>query len=218
MSERLRAFSEDPIQLARRLLGQRLVCVDSKGERLAGTIVEVEAYLGARDRAAHTYDAKSGGKGGGRRSKRNAAMFLEGGHAYVYFTYGMHHCVNVVCGKVDDGVAVLIRALEPTEGLETMFRRRTRARREKDLCSGPAKLTQALGIDLRHNGIDLREDRSLWIEKLRARALPASRIVTTPRVGVAYAGEWAHKPYRFFVRDNPHVSAGPKAGSGSKQE
>jgi DNA-3-methyladenine glycosylase len=213
MSERFRAFSEDPICVARRLLGQRLVAVEA-GERVAGTIVEVEAYLGARDRAAHTYDrgARADQKSGGRRSARNAAMFLEGGHAYVYFTYGMHHCFNVVCGKVDDGVAVLVRALEPTEGLETMFRRRTRARREKDLCSGPAKLTQALGIDLSHNGIDLRGNRSLWIERLRARALPMSKIVATPRVGVAYAGEWARKPYRFFVRDNPHVSAGPKAG------
>jgi DNA-3-methyladenine glycosylase len=214
MSERFQAFSEDPIRVARRLLGQRLVAVEA-GERVAGTIVEVEAYLGARDRAAHTYDrsARTDQEGGGRRSACNAAMFLEGGHAYVYFTYGMHHCFNIVCGKVDDGVAVLVRALEPTEGLAIMFGRRARARREKELCSGPAKLTQALGIDLRHNGIDLRSDRSLWIERVRARALPTSKIVATPRVGVDYAGEWARKPYRFFVRDNPHVSAGPKTGS-----
>jgi DNA-3-methyladenine glycosylase len=210
MSERLRAFSEDPIRVARRLLGQRLVALDG-GDRVAGIIVEVEAYLGARDRAAHTYDASAVWNSGGHQTARNAAMFLEGGHAYVYFTYGMHHCFNLVCGKIDEGVAVLVRALEPTEGLETMFRRRKKARRETDLCSGPAKLTQALGIDLRHNGIDLRDDRSLWIERVRARAFPKSRIVTTPRVGVNYAGDWALKPYRFFVRDNPHVSAGPKA-------
>jgi DNA-3-methyladenine glycosylase len=125
----------------------------------------------------------------------------------------MHHCFNIVCGKVDEGVAVLVRALEPTEGLETMFSRRARARREKDLCSGPAKLTQALGIDLRHNGIDLRTDPSLWLERVRARALPASKIIATPRVGVDYAGEWACKPYRFLVRDSPFVSAGPKTGA-----
>ena len=207
MAERLRAFSDGSIRVARRLLGQRLVAVHA-GERVAGLIVEVEAYLGARDRAAHTY-----GEGGGHRTARNAAMFLEGGHAYVYFTYGMHHCFNVVCGKVDEGIAVLIRALEPTEGVETMFRRRAKARRDRDLCSGPAKLTQALGIDLRHNGIDLRNGRSLWIERVRARVLPASRIVSTPRVGVDYAGEWARKPYRFFVRDSQYVSRGPKAAT-----
>jgi len=205
MSERFCAFSDDPIRVARRLLGQRLVALH-RGKRVAGLIVEVEAYLGVRDRASHT-----SGEGGGRRTARNAAMFLEGGHAYVYFTYGMHHCFNVVCGKADDGVAVLVRALEPTEGLKTMFSRRARARREKDLCSGPAKLTQALGINRRHDGIDLRSNRSLWVERVRARALPASKIIATPRVGVAYAGQWARKPYRFYVRDNPHVSKGPTA-------
>jgi DNA-3-methyladenine glycosylase len=105
-NKRFTAMDGDPITVARRLLGQRLVRV-TDGIRLAGTIVEVEAYLGAEDRAAHTF--------GGRRTARNESMYLPGGHAYIYFTYGAHFCLNVVCGQRDEGVAVLIRALEPTE-------------------------------------------------------------------------------------------------------
>ncbi len=165
---------------------------------MAGLIVDVEAYLGAEDRAAHSY--------GGRRTARNASMYLPGGHAYVYFTYGMHHCLNVVCGRHDEGVAVLIRALEPSEGIETMSARRPAARRTTDLCSGPAKLTQALAVDLRLDGVDLRRSDSLWIERVRRRSLPGSRIADAPRIGVDYAGEWARKPLRFAIRGNPHLS------------
>ena len=132
--QRFTDFGRDPVTTARRLLGQRLVRVID-GQRIAGLIVEVEAYLGEKDRAAHTY--------GGRRTDRNASMYLAGGHIYVYFVYGMHHCANVVCGREDEGVAVLLRGLEPTEGLESMYARRTRARTPRDLCSGPAKLSQA---------------------------------------------------------------------------
>ena len=155
---RFTAFESDPITVARRLLGQRLVRVINR-QRLAGTIVEVEAYLGAVDAAAHTYQ--------GRRTKRNEAMYLPGGHAYVYFTYGMHHCLNVVCGRADEGVAVLVRAIEPTEGLARMYRNRRTAKRESDLCSGPAKLTQAMEIDRALNGTDLRTAESLFIECVR---------------------------------------------------
>jgi DNA-3-methyladenine glycosylase len=197
---RFDAYDADPVTVARRLLGQRLVRLH-RGRRLAGIIVEVEAYLGERDRAAHTW--------GGRRTPRNESMYLPGGHAYVYFTYGMHHCMNVVCGRRDQGVAVLLRGLEPTEGIEAMFARRRAARRPTDLCSGPAKLTAALGIDRRQDGVDLRTDDTLWIERVRARALPADRIAVTPRIGVTYAGDWASRPLRFHIADNPHVSRSP---------
>ena len=103
MAERFVAFDADPVTVAKHLLGQRLVRVH-RGRRLAGTIVEVEAYLGPRDCAAHTF--------GGRRTPRNESMYLGGGYAYVYFTYGMHHCMNFVCGGPGDGMAVLVRALE----------------------------------------------------------------------------------------------------------
>ena len=132
-------FRRDPVWVARKLLGHRLVS-GVGGTRTAGIIVETEAYLGIADKAAHTYE--------GRRSRRNRTMWGAAGHAYVYFVYGMHHCINVVAGETGDPVAVLIRALEPDAGIDTMFERRRRARRATDLCSGPAKLCQALGIDL----------------------------------------------------------------------
>lgn len=209
IAERFLRFDADPVTTARRLLGQRLVrLVD--GRRLAGLIVEVEAYLGPVDRAAHTF--------GGRRSARNASMWRGGGHAYVYFSYGMHHCMNVVCGAQGAGTAVLLRALEPTEGIDAMFARRPAARREADLCSGPGRLAQALAIDLTHDGGDLRRDTSLWIEQLRSRAPSAGSIATTARIGVGYAESWAAKPLRFFLRDSPHVSrARPSGAPGETQ-
>jgi DNA-3-methyladenine glycosylase len=197
MTARFLLFDADPVMTARRLLGQRLVHVVD-GERLAGEIVEVEAYLGPIDRAAHTY--------GGRRSIRNESMWRGGGTAYVYFTYGMHFCMNVVCGPVASGTAVLLRALEPTEGLDAMRARRPAARSATELCSGPAKLTQALGIDRACDGRDLRDDARLFVERIRARPLPDAAIGATPRIGVDYAGAWTRRRLRFFVRGNPNVS------------
>ncbi len=190
---RFAAFSDDPVTVARNLLGQQLVRIEG-GRRLAGIIVEVEAYLGERDRAAHTY--------GGRRTPRNESMYLGGGHVYVYFTYGMHHCMNVVCGERDEGVAVLLRAIEPTEGLDLMFARRAAAKRPRDLCSGPAKLTRAFGIDRSQDGLDLRVSRELFIERRRGRAT----ITSTPRIGVDYAGPWAKRRLRFLISGNVHLS------------
>ena len=197
LPERFSGFESDPVTVARRLLGQRLVRIH-RGLRLAGTIVETEAYLGLEDRAAHTFN--------GRKSARNQSMYLPGGHAYVYFTYGMHYCLNVVCGAADEGVAVLIRAIQPTEGLAEMRKRRSAAQKDTDLCSGPAKLTQALNIDRSLDGADLLHGQSLFIERLRSRVMPVSKIAAGPRIGVAYAGEWACRPLRFHLRSNPFVS------------
>jgi DNA-3-methyladenine glycosylase len=190
-------YQRDPVSLARDLLGQRLVRLLG-GHRLAGLIVETEAYLGVPDRAAHTY--------AGRRTPRNASMWCDGGRAYVYFTYGMHYCLNVVAGREAEPVAVLLRALDPVEGQSIMFIRRPRARHPGDLCSGPAKLCQALAITRKLDGTDLTLSDQLWIEPARTTALPARSIVRTPRIGVAYAGPWARKPLRFYLRGNPHVS------------
>lgn len=190
-------YRRDPVPLARALLGQRLVRV-LNNKRLAGTIVEVEAYLGVKDKAAHTCN--------GRRTPRNESMWGDGGHAYVYFTYGMHHCMNIVASTTVDPVAVLIRALEPTEGIEPMYRHREAARRNTDLCSGPAKLCQALKIDRKLDGVDLVTGGSLFVEQIRKSPLPASRVAVSPRIGVSYAGDWAGKPLRFYIQDNPHVS------------
>lgn len=155
-------------------------------------------------------------------------MYARAGTAYVYFTYGMHHCFNVVCGEVDEPVAVLIRALEPTEGLERMRTLRAAARRGKtakpviepastkrpparpladtDLCSGPAKLCQALAIDRELDGEDLTASGRIFIETTRQGPIDPATWVNAPRIGVAYADEWAKRPLRWYLRDCAHVS------------
>ncbi|MBI1337948.1 MAG: DNA-3-methyladenine glycosylase [Phycisphaera sp.] len=193
-------YRRDPVTVARGLLGQQLVRV-FKGQRLAGIIVETEAYLGVIDRAAHTFN--------GRRTPRNEAMYADGGTAYVYFTYGLHHCFNVVCGKINNPLAVLVRALEPVEGIDVMKRHRRAAKRRTDLCSGPAKLCEALAIDRSFNTTDMVESKTLFIEQTRARSLPAKSITVTPRIGIGYAREWADKPLRFVIINHPHASRPP---------
>ena len=172
--------------------------VDDEGRRCAGIIVEVEAYLGVEDKAAHTF--------GGRRTERVRSMWGDGGHAYVYFIYGMQYCLNLVAGEAGHPVAVLIRALEPTEGLELMYGRRVKAKADTDLCSGPGKLCQALDIKRSLDGQDVVDGELLFVERARRRALAADGIVARPRVGVDYAEEWAVAPLRFYVAGNPHIS------------
>jgi DNA-3-methyladenine glycosylase len=194
-----RFFARGPAELARRLLGQRLVRVLENGERLGGLIVETEAYLGAPDRAAHSF--------GGRRTARVEPMYGEPGTSYVYFTYGMHFCFNVVCGRVGEPVAVLIRALEPMEGVERMRELRGGVA-DRDLCRGPARLCEALAIDRRLNGVDLAADGRLFIEVARGRPMESRHLANTPRIGVGYAGRWARRRLRWHVRASPHVSGG----------
>lgn len=191
----------DTLRVARELLGKRLVVPASAGKRVSGRIVEVEAYLGAEDRAAHSY--------GNRRTARTETMFATGGAAYVFFVYGMHHQFNVVAGPEGLPHAVLIRAVEPEEGIELMRERRT-ARADRELTSGPGKLCRALAIDLTHDGEDLTRGRRVWIEDAGVRVAP-SDVAAGPRIGVAYAGEDALKPWRFWLKGNEHVSR--KSGS-----
>jgi DNA-3-methyladenine glycosylase len=198
-------YTRDTVTVAKELLGKKLVHV-VRGRRMSGLIVEVEAYLGEKDAAAHTYK--------GRRTKRNAAMYLAGGHAYVYFVYGMHWCLNAVTGQIDQPQAVLIRALEPVEGIE-MMRSRRGLSQITQLTSGPAKLCEAFGIEKLHGGLDLTKKTAsrLFIEDT-GRPIPRSKIEITPRIGVDYAGEAARWPLRFYVKDNPHVSVKAKAKKG----
>ncbi len=190
-----RFYRRDPVTLAKALLGQILVRRLDDGQELSGRIVEVEAYLGVEDRAAHSY--------GGRRTKRNASMYLDSGHAYVYFVYGMHWCFNVVADREEVPTAVLIRALQPLVGIDEM--KRTRGKDlETELCSGPAKLAEALAIDRSLDGTDLVCGEALHIR--RGRKSDPTRVVAGPRVGVGYANVWARKSLRFFVASNPHVS------------
>lgn len=188
-------FARDSVRVARALLGAIVVHESDEGTA-AGRIVEVEAYRGPADRAAHSY--------GGRRTARNEVMYGPPGRAYVYFVYGMHHCLNVVTAEVDVPEAVLIRALDPVAGLDLMRRRRgLAAGPDHVLARGPGNVCRALGVDRQHNGLDLVSGR-LRIEP--GRPLRAARIERAPRVGVDYAGDDARLPWRLFERGHPAVS------------
>jgi DNA-3-methyladenine glycosylase len=185
------------------LLGKVLVHRAPEGTT-SGIIVETEAYLGPADRAAHSY--------GGRLTPRTRAMFGPPGRAYVYFVYGMHYCFNVVAAGEGEPEAVLVRALEPVEGIELMTsRRRLPLRTRADLLrltSGPGRLCAALGLDLTHYGADLTGDR-LFLEE--GRPVAPAEVVASPRVGVGHAAEWAARPWRFSLAGNPFVSVPPRA-------
>ena len=184
----------DVLEVARDLLGKRLVVPNGSGARVAGIIVETEAYRGPEDKASHAYN--------GRRTRRTETMYGVGGTAYVYFVYGMYHQFNVVTNVEDVPHAILERAVAPVEGLE-IIRRRRPGRSEHELTSGPGRLCVAMGIDRRLDKADLLGDR-VWIEE----GITVSRrqIARGPRIGIDYAEEWVKKPWRFWVRDNPFVS------------
>ncbi|MDQ0010235.1 DNA-3-methyladenine glycosylase [Luteibacter jiangsuensis] len=182
-------FHGDPRVVGPQLLNKVLACADGR----TGRIVEVEAYCGAIDPAAHTYRGKT---------KRNAVMFGPPGHMYVYFTYGMHWCCNTVCGDDGEGAGVLIRALEPLAGIELMRRARPKARRDRELCSGPARLTQALGITGTQNGIDLVKARDGYTV-VDDGMPPPEYVPGSARIGIR---EGTDLLWRWFVAGNPHVS------------
>lgn len=181
-------YARDAAQVARDLLGKVLV-----HGRVAGRIVEAEAYLGLKDLAAH---ASRG------LTERTRVLFGPPGHAYVYLIYGMHECLNLVTGPEGEPGCVLIRALEPLGGIEIMRKRRLKARRIEDLASGPGKLTQAMDITRRHYGADVTRG-SLTVR--RPDREPRFDIVTTPRIGVKHCAGW---PLRFFIAGNRFVSRG----------
>ena len=196
----------DTTRVARELLGKLVVVPDEAGRRISGMIVETEAYLGETDRAAHSY--------GGRRTARNEVMYGPAGHVYVFFVYGMYYQFNVVTGPVDHPHAILIRAVEPVEGIEIMRRRRsvpkavtTGVRRavmpDRNLTSGPGKLCIALDIDRSLNGEDLLGP-CVWLEDYRE--FSNDEIAVGKRIGIDYAGEDAEKPWRFWVKGNEFVS------------
>jgi len=182
-------YRRDSREVAVALLNKVLVGADGR----SGRIVETEAYCGALDPAAHTYRGKTA---------RNATMFGPAGHLYVYFSYGMHWCCNAVCGETGEGIAVLLRALAPLTGLEAMRLARPKARRDRDLCSGPARLTQAMGIAGRHDGIDLVTGTG-GFRIVDDGTPPPREPVSTGRVGISRAiGE----PWRWYVPGDVNVS------------
>jgi DNA-3-methyladenine glycosylase len=183
-------FLRPTVAVARALLGKVLVH-DSPEGRTAGVIVETEAYL-RNDPAAHSRPGPT---------RRNASMFGPPGHAYVYLIYGIHHCVNVVTAPPGIGEAVLLRALEPIEGLDLMRERRG-AVADRDLCNGPGKLVEAMGILRAHDGVDLVRGR-IRLRELGSSAPVRLEIACSPRVGITRAAEL---PLRFFLRGSSFVS------------
>jgi len=166
-------YARNTLRVARELLGKRLVRKIG-GKELSGMIVETEAYCGEEDSACHAHHG---------RTPRNAVMYGEAGHAYVYFTYGMHYLLNIVTGDKDEPQAVLLRALLPLTGIKEMEVRRKR--KGAELTNGPGKLCQALGIDKSFYGWDLTLGRELWLEDYRK--IPPKLIDVMPRVGISYA-------------------------------
>jgi DNA-3-methyladenine glycosylase len=182
-------YRRDSRIVARQLLNKVVV----HGDR-AGRIVEVEAYRGAHDPGSHAYRGPT---------PRNAVMFGPPGHLYVYFTYGMHWCANAVCGEDGEGTAVLLRALAPLSGLDLMRAARgAAARRDRDLCSGPAKLAQALGLDKSFDGADLvAGDRGIVV--VDDGTAPPRRPANSRRIGLTAGAE---HPWRWFVAGDPNLS------------
>jgi DNA-3-methyladenine glycosylase len=184
----------DTLAVARGLLGKLLVVPYSRGNRVSGMIVETEAYMGVEDRAAHSY--------GGRRTARTEATYALGGHVYVFFVYGMYYQLNVVTGPADHPHVVLVRAIEPVEGVDIMRLRRG-PMKDKNLTSGPGKLCIAFGIDKTFDRADLLRDR-IWLEDYRK--IADDEIAAGKRIGIDYAGEDKDNPWRFWIKDNPFVS------------
>ncbi len=198
-------YLQPTLAVAKALLGKVLARWSKEGVT-AGRIVEVEAYLGARDRAAHSFSL--------RRTRRNEAMYGPGGSAYVYFIYGMHYCFNVVTGPPQVPEAVLVRAVEPLSGLGVMRKRRGCSPKTPvwKLASGPANLCRALGIDLTLNGAPLWQPPLVLCDAPR---VPESQIGSSARIGVGYAGADAQRHWRFFLRHSPAVS-GPRSLNGRR--
>ena len=181
--------------VARELLGKILV-TNWEGIVTSGRIVECEAYNGITDRASHAV--------GGRRTARNEIMYGAGGFSYVYLCYGIHHLFNVVTNLQDVPHAILIRAVEPVEGIEEMLLRTGKKKPDYTLTRGPGNVSKALGIYTKHNGIFLSDEKLFIADD--GKKYTRSDIVASPRIGVDYAGEDAKLPYRFYVRGNPYVS------------
>lgn len=191
-------YRRHPTEVAPELLNKILVRDDGRSAR----IVEVEAYAGSEDPAAHSYRGQTA---------RNATMFGEPGHLYVYFTYGMHWGSNAVCGEVGEGVGVLLRAAEPLQGLQMMRAVRPAAKRDRDLASGPGKLSQAMGLDRTFDGADLvQADRGIAI--VDDGMPPPTAPVVGPRIGISRAVEF---PWRWHVPGNLNVSVRSRQGRGA---
>ena len=186
---------EDVLAISQDLLG-KVLYTQFDGNLTSGIIVETEAYAGVTDQASHAYD--------GRRTKRTETMYLSGGAVYVYLCYGIHHLFNIVTNKENIPHAVLIRAIQPRDGIEIMLQRRNKKKVDQSLTSGPGSLTRALGITVKDSGTSLSSNH-IWLEDNNI-IYTNEDISTSPRVGVQYAGKDAQNPWRFQVANNAWVS------------
>jgi DNA-3-methyladenine glycosylase len=187
---------DDVLQISKDLLGKYLFTRLNGDEITGGMIVETEAYMGAVDKAAHSY--------GNRRTNRTEIMYQPGGVSYVYLCYGIHSLFNVITNKIDIPEAVLIRAIKPTHGVQTILERRNKARLKRNVAGGPGMLSEALGIDTSHDGLDLTGDK-IWIED-RDFHVEESNITCSSRVGVDYAEEDAQNPWRYRIKGSKWTS------------
>lgn len=187
---------EDTVQIAKELLGKLLV-TNFNGIRTSGRITETEAYKAPEDKACHAYLNKN--------TKRTKTMFLAGGVAYIYLCYGIHHLFNVVTGPEGSAHAVLIRAVEPVEGLTIIQKRRGGMAVKPQLTAGPGVMSKALALHKHYDALSLHEDNSLfWIEN--AKSLAPNQIIASPRIGIDYAEECVDWPWRFHINGNRWVS------------
>ncbi|NNC94469.1 MAG: DNA-3-methyladenine glycosylase [Chitinophagales bacterium] len=188
---------KDVVKISKELLG-KVLCSKVDGLYTSGVIVETEAYQGATDKACHAYQNK--------RTKRTEVFFNNGGIAYVYLCYGIHHLFNVITNSESEADAVLIRAVEPVEGIDLMIKRRKLKEIRPNLTAGPGILSEAMGIRTHHNGVDLQSDL-IWIED-RNINLTNSQISSAPRVGCESAGNAGYWPWRFRIKGNKWTSPG----------
>ena len=198
-----KSFYQKPAKVvALKLLGKTLVYQNKSGHYLSGTIVETEAYLGLNDPSCHSF--------GGKKTPRNLNLYQDAGHTYVYFIYGMYHCMNFITGDSQTPEAVLIRAIEPLEGLSYMKKNRKASSKKQNisyLTSGPGKLCQAFGFNLNHNKWNLTKKTSLpAIYVLDAKTISSQQVCKTTRIGIQNSGEAALWPLRFYIKNNSFIS------------
>lgn len=189
----------DVVAVAKELIG-KIVCTNFDGVFTSGRIVESEAYVAYVDKASHAF--------GGRRTNKNEHMYEEPGKTYVYICYGMHQMLNIVTNKKDIPDAVLIRALEPIEGIETMLRRTGKLQLDATLTKGPGNVGKALGITKLHSALSLVED-AVYLYEDKNSIIPEETIGTSKRIGVESAGADGLLPYRFYLKGNRYVSGRP---------
>ena len=188
---------EDVLTISKKLLG-KVLCTKFDSNLTSGIIVETEAYAGETDRASHAYM--------GRRTRRTDVMYAAGGTTYIYLCYGIHHLFNVVTNRKGIPHAILIRGIEPLEGIDIMLKRRNMKKLLPRLTAGPGILSQALGISINNSGISLL-DNQIWIEDNSNNSpIDDFKIISSPRVGCEYAEEDANNPWRFRINGNPWVS------------